>query len=186
MSHLIIFLLFLVELFGLLWLILIFFSGIFSVISGAPYVPMEKRKIEELLSFGGLNNNDIFYDLGSGDGRVLTVAARKFHVAEAIGYEVAPWPYWKSRWRLYRLGLKNITARNQNFFNSNLAEATFVYAYLFPGLMEKLPPKFTLELPVGARILSPSFPIDTVKYPQLQLKKTEKIGNITAYLYQKI
>jgi hypothetical protein len=174
------------ELLVLSWLAFHFISGIVSVLHGAPYVPIEKYRIEKLLAFGGVNAQDILYDFGSGDGRVLVSAVRNFHVARAVGYEIAPWPYWKSRWILRRSGITNINVRNQSFFDADLGEATCVYAYLFPKLVDRLAKKFAKELKSGTRIICPSFSIDVTKHPEFRLKKEEKIGNITAYLYEKI
>jgi hypothetical protein len=160
-------------------------SNFISGIHGAPYVPMHGKLIHGLLVFGEVKPEDILYDLGSGDGRVLRSAVKDFHVARAIGYEAAPWPYWRCRWLNKRSGLPNITVRNQNFFDADLRDATFIYAYLLTKLVDKLATKFGSELKSGTRLIIPSFPIDLAKHPQFQLKKSSKIGNITAYLYVK-
>jgi len=58
--------------------------------------------------------------------------------------------------------------------------------YLFPKLVDKLAYKIAGECQVGTKILCPSFPIDIAKHPGFKLLKSEKIGRITAYLYEKI
>ncbi|HZZ99558.1 MAG TPA: class I SAM-dependent methyltransferase [Candidatus Paceibacterota bacterium] len=146
---------------------------------------MKRRLVHDLLDFGGLSNDDIFYDLGCGDGRVLLTAVREFGVRSATGYDVAWLPFWLAQRRIGKSGLKNISVHRQNFMTGNYKGATFIYMYLFPKIVDRLARKFALELPSGAKVLSPSFPIDMAKHPEFSLLKTGKIGKITAYLYQK-
>lgn len=161
-------------------------SALASNIYGAPYVPISRKLIGELLAFSSLSASDIFYDLGSGDGRVL-IAVAMSGVGEAIGYEVAPWPYLKSKFSVWRLGLSGkIKVARRSFFKSRLDRATFVYIYLFPELVDKLGVKIETECRSGTRILCPDFPIDLTKHPRFRLIKSQKIDKITAYLYQLI
>src|SRR5690348_16840906 len=78
----------------LLWFLLMFIvSDIVSTASGAPFVPMGRKFVHDLLAFGGLSAEDVFYDLGCGDGRVLVSAVRDFKVRLATGYDVGWFPY---------------------------------------------------------------------------------------------
>src|SRR5258708_7264548 len=165
----------LIEIAVLLVFIFIFVSAIISAVYGAPYVPIGRRFIKDLLVFGGVTPKDIVIDLGSGDVRVLISAIKIFNAAEGRGYEGSPWPYLKSRWLIYRADLSNIRISYGNFFDKDLSEGTFVYAYLFPELMNRVANKLAKELKSGARILCPAFPIDTDKFPDLKLIKEEKI-----------
>ena len=168
----------------LFWMCLVFISGLISNFRGAPYVPMKKGLVRELLYFGELSPNDIFYDLGSGNGQFLISAIRDFNVQKAIGYEISPWPFLVSKWKTGNL--KNIVVLRENFLKADLSEATFVYAYLFPKLIDRLASKLEKELKPGTKVLCSSFPIDVSRYPHFLLKKEAKIGNINAYLYHKI
>jgi hypothetical protein len=168
-------------------LILIFISGFISHIHGAPYVPIRKKLTKALLAFGELSQSDIFYDLGSGDGRVLITAARDFRVKKAIGYEIALWPYLKSNFLTKRLHLNNrVHIYRKDFFEGNLSTASFIYMYLFPKLADKLAFKIANECQPGTKVLCPSFPIDTTRHQEFRLLRNGKIGKITTYLYQKI
>jgi hypothetical protein len=168
-------------------MILILVSGIASSIYGAPYVPIRKKLIKNLLFFGGLSAGDIFYDLGSGDGRILISAVKNFRIQEAIGYEIALWPYLKSKFLIQRAGLgNNIDIERKNFFGADLSQATLIYIYLFPRLVDRLAGKIAGECQSGTKVLCPSFPIDIARYPKFKLLKSEKVGRITAYLYEKI
>jgi hypothetical protein len=153
---------------------------------GAPYVPIRRKYISRLLAFGELKSQDVFFDLGSGDGRVLIASAKDCDVSAAVGYEVGLWPYARSLWLIWRSGFKNISVHQETIFRADLAGATCVYCYLMPKLMDRVAGKLEHELRPGARIIVPSFPISIEKHPQLRLKKEEKIGSITAYLYEKI
>ncbi len=165
-------------------MILILVSGVASSIYGAPYVPIRKKLVKDLLTFGGLSKGDIFYDLGSGDGRVLISATKDFGVEKVVGYEIAPWPYLESRFLIKHSRLDSrISVYRKNFFKTNLREALFIYMYLFPGLVDKLAYKIASECQAGTKILCPSFPIDIAKHPEFKLLKSEKLGIITAYLY---
>lgn len=171
----------------IIFLAIIFLSGIISSFYGAPYVPMKKKFVKWLLDFGRVLKDDIFYDLGSGDGRVLVSAVREFGVKRAVGYEVSVWPYLESKFLLWQTGMsKDIEVSRQNFFKADLPKATFIYMYLFPKLVDRLAGKIAKECGSGTKILCPSFPIDTAKHPEFKLLKSEKIGKITAYFYQKI
>jgi len=168
-------------------LILIFISGFVSHTHGAPYVPIKKKLTKALLVFGELSPSDIFYDLGSGDGRVLITAARDFQIKKAIGYEIALWPYLKSNFLTKRLHLNNrVHIYRKDFFEGDLSAASFIYMYLFPKLVDKLAFKIANECQPGTKVLCPSFPIDITRHPEFRLLKSGKVGKINTYLYQKI
>lgn len=171
----------------LLFLIFVFVSGIISNIYGAPFVPIKRKDIKKFLEFGGVSENDTFYDLGCGDGRVLLSAVNDFNAKRAIGYEVSLWPYLELKFLVWQTkGNSNLKIYRQDFFKANLSGATFVYMYLSPKLVNELAVKIAKECVAGTIILCPSFPIELEKHSEFRLLKSEKIGKITAYLYQKI
>lgn len=170
----------------LAFLVLIFISGFISSGLGAPYVPARRQAVKAALSFGGVQGSDIFYDLGCGDGRVLICAVKEFGVRQAVGYEKALWPYLKANFLIRRAGFRNrIKILYQNFIRANPAEATFIYIYLYPKIVDRLAYKFEREGKPGLKILSLDFPIDVQKHPAISLLKIGKIAKMTAYLYEK-
>lgn len=186
-GQILLFILLIIQIVIVVVLILIFVSNFVSFAHGAPYVPVRKKLTRDILLFGGLSARDVFYDLGSGDGRVLITAVKDFRAKKAVGYEVALWPYLKSKFLIRRAGLKNIIAVNRkNFFKVNLSPATFIYIYLFPRIMNRLAGKVAEECRSGIKVLCPSFPIDVNKHEELKLIKAGNFGKMTAYLYQKI
>ena len=178
----------LIELGTIIVAMLIFGSLIASFFLGSPYMGIPKKILKQILSFGGLSSEDIFYDLGAGDARVIISAKRDFHAQKVTGYEISPWPYFKGTMMIKMAGLKNIIIfKRKNIFNTNLSDATFVYIYLYTSFInEKIAPKLAQELKPDTKILSCSSQIDLKRYPVFTLLKSDLIENIHVYLYKKI
>lgn len=167
--------------------IFILISGLISQAKGALYVPISRKYLKDILKFSELKEASSFYDLGSGDGRVLIESVLNFRIKKAVGYEVSPWPYLKARFLIRRFGLKNkIDIFRQDFLRVDLREADNVFLYLFPKIVQKLAPKFKGELSSGSKIISVSFPINEPEKFNLQLIKTGKIDRFNLFVYQKI
>lgn len=112
----------------------------FVAFFGAPYVPTLRRDRNDLFELYHFNKNDVFVDIGSGDGVLLREAAQR-NVQMAIGYELNPWLYVISR----LLGRKysNITICLKNFWQANIPDdTTVIYTFLngryMPRLRQKL------------------------------------------------
>ena len=116
--------------------------------------------------------------MGSGDGRVLIIAAKEFG-AKAVGIERS-WLLSKiSDWKIKKEGLENkAIVINKDFFKVDLSEATVIFAYLSKKLNERLEPKFRKELKKGTRVLSASH-----EFKNLKLVKKFKTGHFYSYLY---
>ncbi|MBI2631161.1 hypothetical protein HYW73_03045 [Candidatus Nomurabacteria bacterium] len=159
-------------------------SGLISIIFGAPYVPLSQKSIQKILSFGNLSSNDILYDLGCGDGRILMSGIFDFNVSKAVGYEIAPWPYFKTLFLIKLNQLKRIKLSRINCLKADISQATFIYLYLFPKLVDKIAYKIVREGKLKTRVLCVAFPIDTNRHIEFQLIKSEKLENLMAYLYE--
>ena len=85
------------------------------------------------------------YDLGCGDGRVLMSGLSNFNVLKAVGYEISPWPYFKTLFLVKRSGIKRIKIFRKNCLKANIDQATFIYLYLFPKLVDKIAYKIAKE-----------------------------------------
>jgi len=170
----------------ILFILVLFFllSELISIIFGTPYVPLSKKFILKILSFGGLSPNDVFYDLGCGDGRILLSGLSNFNVSKAVGYEIAPWPYFKTLFLIKYNQLKKIELFRTNCLRANVSQATFIYIYLFPNLVDKIAYKIAKEGICKTKILCVSFPIDTNRHIEFQLLKSMKLENLTVYLYE--
>lgn len=119
----------------------------------APYLPSPPATVDEMLRLADLNRNDIVYDLGSGDGRVVIAAAQKFG-ARGVGIEIDDKLVAQSRANAERAGVGNrVQFLQQDLFQANLAEATVITLYLSPNLNLRLRPAL-LKLQPGTRIVS--------------------------------
>ncbi len=124
----------------------------------APFVPIPKEILQNIVNALALRPDDMFYDLGCGDGRVLDAALAAQPKIHCFGVEYDPWPAFLARWRL-RKHIKNNLARiiRGDMFKQDFNQATVIYTYLFPEYMNKLLPKLQRELKPGSRLVSCDF-----------------------------
>lgn len=122
-----------------------------------PFVATPEGVGVEMLRIAGVGRNDVVYDLGSGDGRLVIAAARDFG-ARAVGVELDPVLVQTSRERADMAGVAD-RARFlwQDLFATELGEATVVALYLREDVNLRLQPKLLNELPPGARVVSHDF-----------------------------
>lgn len=153
----------------------------------APYYPTPETIVEKMLQLGGLKAGEKMFDLGSGDGRIVIMAAQKFH-AEAVGVELDKDLYRRSVARIVKLGLdKTAKVINGDLLKQNYNSADLVTVYLLPDAMDnKLLPILDKQLKKGARVVAHDF--------QFKSWTPEKVENIaddgegrshTLYLYRK-
>ena len=130
---------------------------VWSVVVGAPWLPTPKSKVRKMLKFAQVKEGDIVYDLGSGDGRIIIMAAKEFD-AKSVGIEADP---IRQRWSKLMIRRHNLTDRVQvlrgNFFNYDIGEASVVTLYLGVSANDKLREKLKKELKPGTRIVSHHF-----------------------------
>ncbi len=134
-----------------------------------PYVPTPMLVAQKMLEVAKVAPDDVVYDLGSGDGRIVVMAAQKFG-ARAVGVELDSDLFEKSSERIRKLGLQDrAQIIHENMFEVNVRHATVVTLYLLTAVNERLRPKLERELRSGARIVSHDFqvpgwqPVDTVE-----------------------
>jgi len=130
---------------------------------GAPYVPTPRHVVMKMLTLADVSSADVVYDLGSGDGRILITAAKKFG-ARGVGIEIDSQLVRTARRKARRAGVADqVTFRQGNLFGADLSTATVVTLYLWPDMNNRLRPKLQRELKPGSRVVSHSFDID--KWP---------------------
>ena len=128
--------------------------------SVAPYVPSPLNIVKKMLELAGAGADDVVYDLGCGDGRILFTAIEEFNVKKAVGYELNPSMCGTIREKINDKGLeKRIEVVNSNFFLADLSSATIITIYLTTSGNTKLKPKLEKELKEGAKVVSHDFPI---------------------------
>lgn len=146
----------------------------------SPWWQVGTREIRESLRLAKVTKKDIVYDLGSGDGRVPIIVARKFG-AHSVGIEI-DYIRHLTAWlkvRIYNLSDK-VTLKRGNFFDYNISDATVVFVYLVPRVLEKLKPKLFRELKKGTRIISYKYKFK----PSARLKFVRSDAKSEIYLYQ--
>ena len=139
----------------ILALIAIFTVWIFwSSIIGAGFQPTSRKLVKQMLDMAEVDSGDIVYDLGSGDGRIVIDAVKKYN-AKAVGMEADPLRVFWSRLIIILSGIGNKAKIVWgNFFNQNISEATVVTLFLSDTANQKLKSKFQKELKPGTRIVS--------------------------------
>ena len=121
------------------------------------YVPTPQPVVEAMLELAAVKRSDVVYDLGSGDGRFLITAAKKYG-ASGVGIEIDPALVKKARENAAAAGVSNrVRFVTQNLFAADLSKATVVTLYLLQSINERLRPKLVRELKPGARVVSHVF-----------------------------
>jgi tRNA A58 N-methylase Trm61 len=124
-----------------------------------PYVSIPHDVIPMMLELASVKRDEVVFDLGSGDGRILIAAARDFHAA-AVGVEVRKRLVKECRATVKDLGLSNrVKISCRNFKKVSLRKADVLALYLSGYTLSLLVPKFTKELRPGTRIVNFDFPI---------------------------
>jgi cyclopropane fatty-acyl-phospholipid synthase-like methyltransferase len=122
-----------------------------------PFVPTPQEVVEKMLALARVKKGDVVYDMGSGDGRVVITAARKYGV-KAVGFEIDRDLVGQSRKRIKREGLEGLAeVREQDILTVNFSPATVVTMYLLPEVNLMLKPKVRSQLKPGSRIVSHAF-----------------------------
>lgn len=142
----------------------------------APWWRTDRKTARAMCRLAKISKKDTIYDLGSGDGTTLIVAAKEFG-AKGVGIEIDPLRYLfsKIRFKIDRLD-KKIKIIRKNFYDVNLSDASVVFVYLVPRVLEKLKPKFLKELKKGTLLVSFRYKIN------LPLLNYDKANDI--YLYK--
>lgn len=130
-----------------------------TLIQQVPYVPTPQDIVDKMLELAKVTSDDVVYDLGSGDGRIVITAAQKY-CAHAVGVEINPDLYRQSSERIKELGLGDRAhIQCEDMFNVSLHRATVVTLYLLTSFNEKLRPKLERELHPGVRVVCHDFHI---------------------------
>jgi SAM-dependent methyltransferase len=125
------------------------------------FTPTRQEVAEQMLMLARVTAKDTVYDLGSGDGRIVILAAQEFG-ARGVGVEVDPKLVEISR-QVAREGevADRVRFIEGDLFTTDLSDATVVTLYLSPGINRELEPKLKRELRAGARIVSHQFGMGT-------------------------
>ena len=159
-------------------------AGVFSQAPTAAkpdvvYVPTPQGVVDAMLQLADVKASDVVYDLGSGDGRIVITAAKKFG-ARGVGFEIDP--------QLVKTATDNAAAArvsdrvrfvNENLFTADIHEANVVTLYLLQSINERLRPKLVRELKPGTRVVSHVFNMG----PEWPPQKTIDVGASRVFLW---
>ena len=156
--------------------ILFLLAQVFAIFTtNAPFVPIPRDVVGDIVKNLKLNSNSVLYDLGCGDARVLIKAVEKYPEVKAVGVERAFLPYLLARF--YTRKYKNIEIRRENIFRTDVSNATHVFMYLFPGVPDKLIEIFKEKCRPGIRVVSCDFESKNYKPVEIiDIESNNKIG----------
>jgi len=121
------------------------------------YVPTPQPVVEAMLELAQVKAEDVVYDLGSGDGRIVITAAKTFG-ARGVGVEMDAALVKKARENAAAAGVSDrVRFVTADLFTTDLRPASVVTLYLLQSLNERLRPKLVRELKPGARVVSHVF-----------------------------
>ena len=148
-----------------------------------PFVPTPQAVVDKMLALAQVKKGDVLYDLGSGDGRIVIAAAKKYGI-KAVGFEVDPELIQKSRANIRKAGLEHLAEiRAQDILTVDLSPASVVTMYLLPSVNMTLRPKVWRELKPGARLVSHAFDMGDWEPDKTELVKDSSGYERTIYLW---
>ncbi len=125
-----------------------------------PYVPTREELIPRILDELDLGPDDVFYDIGCGDGRVAVYAAKYYGVRKSICIEIDKYLVEEALKRSILEGVADrVSVINADFNEVNVSDATAVYLYLLTSVNDLLKPKLEKELRPGTRVAALDFPV---------------------------
>ena len=178
---------------SILIFILILLWVVIPALYGLPPVPTRRDRIRKALKLADLHPDEILYDLGAGDGRVLIIAAREFG-ARAVGIEIGPLQCALIWLRTFTGVLRNqIKVKWANFYKADLRAADVVYVYATSTEVQKLASHLKEQLKPGTKLVSIS--ADFPEWEPTALDERELIfiyempptpGNISSYMLKQV
>ena len=118
------------------------------------FVATDLTIVNAMLTLAGVTRDDVVYDLGCGDGRIVIAAAKEFG-ARGVGVDLDPQRIREAQANAVRAGVADrVTFRVEDVFDTDIQSATVVTLFLSPELNARLRPKLTSQLKAGSRIVS--------------------------------
>jgi predicted RNA methylase len=128
-----------------------------AISKGVAYIPTPQWLVERMLEVGDVSEDDVVYDLGSGDGRLVITAAKRYG-ARGVGVEIEPELVRTARAKARLAGVSDrVTFRQGDLFEADLHDATVVTLYLRERLNVRLRPTLLRQLEPGDRVVSHRF-----------------------------
>lgn len=148
---------------------------------GIGYIPTSQEVVGAMLTLAKLTADDILYDLGSGDGRIVIAATQQFG-ARGVGIEIDPLCIREANENAQRVQMNSrVEFRQQDLLESDFSEATVVTLYLLPHLNIRLRPKLFRQLKPGTRVISHDFKMGS--WEPDQVVQTQTLEEATLYYW---
>jgi precorrin-6B methylase 2 len=128
----------------------------------APFFATPQEIVDKMLDLAGVTKDDVVYDLGCGDGRIVITAAKRFG-CRAVGYDKNPERVQESLENVEKNEVGDlVTIEQRDIFTLDLSEADVITLYLLPRMNVKLIPQLE-KLKPGSRIVAHDFGIEGVR-----------------------
>ena len=141
-----------------------------------PFVPTAMEVVDRMLELAGVKQGDVVYDLGSGDGRIIIRAAKKYG-ARGVGIEMDRTLIDTARKSAQANGVSHLVEfRVEDALKTDISPATVVTLYMLPWFNEAMKPNFEKYLKSGSRIVAHDFgiegwtPVKTEKLPEIEYR----------------
>jgi protein-L-isoaspartate O-methyltransferase len=123
----------------------------------APFVTTPQEVVDRMLELAQVSPGDLLYDLGSGDGRIVITAAKRYG-AKSVGFEIDPALVTLSRRNIREAGVEHLAEiRQEDVRKVDLSPASVVTMYLYPAANLRLRAVLMRQLKVGSRVVSHDF-----------------------------
>jgi len=150
----------------------------------APYVPTPDDVVDRMLQLAEVGKNDVVYDLGCGDGRIVIAAAKKYG-ARGVGVDIDPQRIEESQANAKKAGVEHLVSFElQDAMKADVSSATVVTLYLLSTSNLKLRPMLTKQLKPGARIVSHQFNMGEWEPAKVEQYNDSKGISRTLYLWK--
>jgi tRNA G37 N-methylase Trm5 len=148
-----------------------------------PYVPTPQEVVERMLELAQVKKGDVVYDLGSGDGRIVVTAAKKYGV-KAIGFEIDPERIKESQENIKKAGVGHLVEiRQQDIRTVDLSPASVLTMYLLPEVNLMIRPNIWKQMKPGSRVVSHDFDMGDWKPLKTEHIKDGSTWEHTLYLW---
>jgi cyclopropane fatty-acyl-phospholipid synthase-like methyltransferase len=174
---------------GLALTLIILFSGGCSPVAvwtngEVPFVPTPPEVVDRMLEMAQVKSGDVIYDLGSGDGRILIQAAKRYGV-KGVGLEIDADLVQKAKDNAFKEKVDDLVEfRMQDALTVDVSSATVVTLYMLPEFNAKLRPIFDKELKPGSRVVSHDFEIQGWVPDKVERVKGDFLHDHTILLFE--
>ncbi len=149
-----------------------------------PFVPTPPEVIDRMLEMARVNSNDVIYDLGSGDGRILIQAAKRYGV-RGVGIEIDADLVRAAQNNAFREKVDHLVEfREQDALTVDVSQASVVTLYMLPEFNAKLRPILDRQLKPGSRVVSHDFPIEGWVPDRVERLKGDFLHDHTIFLFE--